>query len=132
MRNATFQMYDDDVDANTPLSYSLRRGAGVRSTSAAAYVPARFPTRNITSPIVLLWGDQDSLVDINTMLTQLPTSTQERKLAGYEHVDVLWGRDVHVDVIPEVMEVLRRHCILPERLAALVNGASRAGLISSK
>lgn len=37
-----------------------------------SYRPARFPTRNITTPITLLYGDRDSLVDINTMLKELP------------------------------------------------------------
>lgn len=96
MRNASFQMYDDDV-----LSPVTR-------TSVSSYRPARFPTRNIASPIVLLYGDSDSLVDINTMLAQLPEHTLVKRLHGYEHLDVLWGRNVHVDVIPEVLGALNR------------------------
>ena len=37
-----------------------------------SYRPAKFPTRNISTPIVLLYGDQDSLVDIGTMMAALP------------------------------------------------------------
>lgn len=96
MRNAAFQMYDDDV-----LSPVMR-------TSVSSYRPARFPTRNIVTPIVLLYGDSDSLVDIETMLAQLPHHTIAKCLPTYEHLDVLWGRDVHKDVIPEVLGVLRR------------------------
>lgn len=115
MRNASFQMYDDDVDANSPLNYN-------RATSSTAHVPVRFPTRNITTPIMLLWGTRDSLVDLDMMLRQLPAETRERRLEGYEHVDVLWGKDVHKDVIPEVLDVLHTHCDRPERLKGLVNG----------
>lgn len=96
MRNASFQMYDDDV-----LSPITR-------TSVSSYRPARFPTRNIASPIVLLYGDSDSLVDIDTMLAQLPEHTLAKRLHGYEHLDVLWGKNVHVDVIPEVLGTLNR------------------------
>ncbi|TFK23680.1 triacylglycerol lipase [Coprinopsis marcescibilis] len=96
MRNSAFQMYDDDV-----LSPVLR-------TSVSSYRPARFPTRNIATPIVLLYGDCDSLVDIGTMLSQLPEHTISKRLHGYEHVDILWGRDVHKDVIPEVISALSR------------------------
>jgi lysosomal acid lipase/cholesteryl ester hydrolase len=97
MRNAAFQMYDDDL-----ISPVIR-------TSSSSYRPARFPTRNIVAPIVLMYGDCDSLVDINTMLTQLPPHTVARRLHGYEHLDILWGKDVHKDVIPHVVDTLQRY-----------------------
>lgn len=95
------------------------------------------------TPIVLVYGDRDSLVDIDTMLRQLPGgekvgkqrgevgekvrgtedansngngkegghgSVVVKRLRNYEHLDVLWGRNVHVDVIPVVLEALKRYC----------------------
>lgn len=97
MRNGAFQMYDDDV-------------AAITRTSVSSYRPARFPTKNIVTPIVLLYGDSDSLVDIDVMTKQLPKHTVARRLAGYEHLDILWGKSVHIDVIPEVLSSLRKHC----------------------
>ncbi|KXN87367.1 hypothetical protein AN958_08919 [Leucoagaricus sp. SymC.cos] len=94
MRNAAFQMYDDDV--LSPIVV----------TSVSSYRPVRFPTRNIVTPIVLLYGDSDSLVDIDTMLAQLPGHTVAKRLHTYEHLDILWGRNVHIDVIPEVITSL--------------------------
>lgn len=94
MRNAAFQMYDDDI--LSPISL----------TSVSSYRPARFPTRNIVTPIVLLYGDRDSLVHIETMRAQLPEHTVAKPLPTYEHLDILWGRDVHEDVIPEVLQAL--------------------------
>lgn len=94
MRNAAFQMYDDDVLSPVVV------------TSVSSYRPVRFPTRNIVTPIVLLWGDSDSLVDINAMLKQLPSHTVAKRLYTYEHLDILWGRNVHIDVIPEVIASL--------------------------
>ncbi|KAF9476355.1 triacylglycerol lipase [Pholiota conissans] len=97
MRNAAFQMYDDDV-----LSPVVR-------TSVSSYRPARFPTRNIVTPIFLLYGDHDSLVHIETMLAQLPQHTTSKALHTYEHLDILWGKDVDKDVIPEVLRVLKKY-----------------------
>lgn len=61
---------------------------------------------------MLFYGDTDSLVDIDTMLAALPPSkdrVEVRRLHGYEHLDVIWGKDVHKDVIPHVIEALMRH-----------------------
>ncbi|GJE91342.1 triacylglycerol lipase [Phanerochaete sordida] len=120
MRNGKFQMYDDDVQQ--PLS--LTRGlSGVTS-----YAPARFPTRNIVTPIVLLYGDCDSLVDINVMLRELPSHTLAVPLPGYEHLDILWGQNVDEDVIPHVISALRSHCIRPDRMERDVKMAMANGL----
>ena len=116
MRNAKFQMYDDDVQRVMLIRRAHHRPAGV-----TAYAPARFPTRNIVSPIVLLYGDADSLVDVDVMLHELPKrNTQARRLRGYEHLDVIWGDNVHKDVIPHVVSALREHAVRPERLATSV------------
>lgn len=64
IRNQSFQMYDDDVQA--PLNIG---------GSSKYYKVARFPTRNIKTPVMLLYGGSDSLVDIRVMLKQLPNHT---------------------------------------------------------
>ena len=120
MRNAKFQMYDDDVQRLT-LTSSGASAAARRPSGVTAYAPLRFPTRNIASPIVLLYGDSDSLVDIDAMLRELPRKrVRVRRLHGYEHLDVIWGRDVHRDVIPHVVSALREHAVRPERIAEAV------------
>ncbi|OBZ69927.1 hypothetical protein A0H81_10580 [Grifola frondosa] len=78
MRNAKFQMYDDDVQR-----VRLIRSGGARPSGVTAYAPVRFPTRNISTPVVLLYGDKDSLVDIGVMLHELPKHTVARRLHGY-------------------------------------------------
>ena len=120
MRNAKFQMYDDDVQRLT-LTSSGASAAARRPSGVTAYAPLRFPTRNIASPIVLLYGDSDSLVDIDAMLRELPRKrVRVRRLHGYEHLDVIWGRDVHRDVIPHVVSALREFCVAPDRLERAV------------
>jgi lysosomal acid lipase/cholesteryl ester hydrolase len=109
-------MYDD--------SLSMSSISPIRSSSYnSSHRPVRFPTRNIVTPIVLLWGDHDSLVDISVLLDALPDHTVAKKLENYEHVDILWGKDVHRDVIPEVFAALTRHCRNPDMIARKqVNG----------
>ena len=95
IRNRSFQMYDDDVQ--TPL------GLGA---SDRYYKVAKFPTRNIKTPIVLVYGGSDSLVDINVMLKELPRHTIAREIPHYEHLDFLWGQQVDNLVFPYVFEAL--------------------------
>ncbi|KAI9571698.1 Alpha/Beta hydrolase protein [Boletus coccyginus] len=112
MRESTFQMFDDDVTV-----------FGGPANSGKAYRPARFPTRNIQTPILLLYGDRDSLVDIKAMVSALPASgTRVQKLHGYEHLDILWGKDIDKDVFPEVVNALRVHC---DSLAGVMRNGPR-------
>ena len=108
IRNKSFQMFDDDVQA--PLSL----GASDRY-----YRVAKFPTRNIKTPIVLVYGGSDSLVDIRVMLKELPRHTVAKEVPHYEHLDFLWGQEVESLVFPHVFEALseyagRDHLKLPE------------------
>ncbi|KAB5594219.1 hypothetical protein CTheo_2300 [Ceratobasidium theobromae] len=95
MRNAGFQMYDDDVQS--PVSFLGKK----------FYRPVKFPTRNITTPIFILYGGIDSLVDIDVMLAELPKHTTHQVVPNYEHLDILWGRDVHKLVFPHILRALK-------------------------
>lgn len=95
IRNKSFQMYDDDVQQHLSLSTSNR------------YTKvARYPTRNIKTPIVLVYGGSDSLVDIKVMLKELPAQTIANEVPHYEHLDFLWARDVDTLVFPHVFAAL--------------------------
>ena len=98
IRNKCFQMYDDDVQA--PLSL----GASDRY-----YKVAKYPTRNIKTPIVLLYGGSDSLVDIKVMLKELPQHTVAKEISHYEHLDFLWASEVDTLVFPTVFETLEAY-----------------------
>lgn len=95
IRNKSFQMYDDDVQA--PLSL----GASDRY-----YKVAKFPTRNIKTPIVLIYGGSDSLVDIKVMLQELPKHTVAKEVPHFEHLDFLWAQQVDTLVFPYVYDAL--------------------------
>lgn len=110
IRNGTFQMYDDEV--STPLSVSQ---------GSKYYKVAKFPTRNIRTPIVLVYGGSDSLVDIKLMLKELPRHTVARGIAKYEHLDLLWASDVDKLVFPHVLEALKLYAS-PQATKAVAPG----------
>ena len=88
-------MYDDDVQPVVSLG------------SVSKYTKvAKFPTRNIKTPIVLVYGGSDSLVDINVMLKELPSHTIATEIPHYEHLDFLWAREVDTLVFPHVFDAL--------------------------
>ncbi|KZF23051.1 alpha/beta-hydrolase [Xylona heveae TC161] len=95
IRTASFQMYDDEVQA--PLSLT----GGAKYTKVA-----RFPTKNIKTPIVMVYGGSDSLVDIKVMLKELPRHTVATEIPHYEHLDFLWADDVDQLVFPHVFRAL--------------------------
>ena len=94
IRAKRFQFYDDQLSSFNIFNKQFYRAA-------------RFPTRNIKSPVVLIYGGSDSLVDINIMISQLPGTTIIHKIPNYEHLDLLWGRDVGKNVIPLVMSYIK-------------------------
>lgn len=93
IRTKSFQMFDDDP----PLTI----GTNPRFTKVAKY-----PTRNIKTPIVLVYGGSDSLVDIKAMLRELPPTTVATEIPHYEHLDFLWAKDVAAQVFPHVFDAL--------------------------
>lgn len=98
IRHQNFQFYDDEIHA--PFSVAV---------SERFYKPVKYPTKNIKTPIVLLYGGEDSLVDINVMLKELPRTTVTTKIANYEHLDFLWAHDVDRQVFGHVFEALERY-----------------------
>ncbi|KAK3991203.1 putative sterol esterase [Cladorrhinum sp. PSN332] len=95
IRTKSFQMYDDDV--HRPL---------LSATSNKYTKVARYPTRNIKTPIVLVYGGSDSLVDIKAMLRELPSQTVANEIPHYEHLDFLWAKDVDQQVFQHVFDAL--------------------------
>ena len=95
IRTKSFQMYDDDVTPPMLLS------------SSSKYTKvAKYPTRNIKTPVVLVYGGSDSLVDIKVMLRELPAQTMAIEIPHYEHLDFLWARDVDTQVFQHVFDAL--------------------------
>ncbi|KAK2795196.1 cholesterol esterase [Onygenales sp. PD_12] len=110
IRNKSFQMYDDNAGPSVSINNNSRY-----------YKPAKFPTKNIKTPIVLFYGRKDSLVDIDVMLEELPSHTVATSIPHYEHLDFLWANDVCDWVFPSLFEALGSN-----GLTHLVNGEKTA------
>ena len=112
-------MYDDDIQTGITASFANR----------SFYKVAKFPTRNITAPIVLVYGGSDSLVDIEVMLKELPYHTVVTPIDHFEHLDFLWGQDVEKIIFPHILDALAKFPADPEvelSLPTVGGGADRA------
>ncbi|KAL6238054.1 hypothetical protein BDW75DRAFT_202461 [Aspergillus navahoensis] len=98
IRNRNFQFYDDEIYAPFSIVASER-----------FYKPVKYPTKNIKTPIVLLYGGSDSLVDIDVMQKELPRGTTAKIIPKYEHLDFLWASDVSELVFGHVFEALDQY-----------------------
>lgn len=95
-------MYDDEVQAPMSLTAVERY-----------YRVAKFPTKNIKSPIVLVYGGSDSLIDIEAMLRELPRHTDAFEVPHFEHLDFLWAEEVSSLVFPHVLGALSQYAVDP-------------------
>ncbi|GCE97118.1 cholesterol esterase [Zygosaccharomyces mellis] len=72
------------------------------------YQIACFPTRtNIQIPILLIYGGNDSLVDIHVMKENLPKKRVfDIEVENHEHLDLIWGERVDALVIINVIKFI--------------------------
>jgi hypothetical protein len=49
------------------------------------------------------------IISIDVMLAQLPRHTVAKKVENYEHLDLLWGKDVDKVVFPHVLDLLNTY-----------------------
>ncbi|CCH59728.1 hypothetical protein TBLA_0B09130 [Henningerozyma blattae CBS 6284] len=94
LRSQKFQMYEESDDMFNSLSKPYQ-------------IPV-FPTKtNIKVPILLLYGGQDSLVDIEVMKKNLPKEAVfDVNIKEHEHLDLIWGNDVDKLVIPKIVKFI--------------------------
>lgn len=69
--------------------------------------PTFYNFKLIKVPIHIIYGDSDSLVDIDVMKNQLPReSTVVDRVPGHEHLDNLWSDDVYETVFKHALRSL--------------------------
>ncbi|CAG8561132.1 27321_t:CDS:2 [Dentiscutata erythropus] len=95
IRANSFQMYDELPPYSSP--------------TAIGHYCHRFPTEQIQTPISVFYGGSDSLVKIEVLLKQLPKPVFIKEVPPYEHLDFIWGYDVHTHVFPELFNLLRKY-----------------------
>ncbi|KAF9972947.1 cholesterol esterase [Actinomortierella ambigua] len=94
IRTQYFQMYDDVLPRVPYLS------------STRGHTPHPFPTRQITTPIAIFYGDKDTLVDPKALLSDLPETVGVWEIPGYEHLDFLWAEGLDTYVYPHILQLL--------------------------
>ncbi|CAM9010245.1 unnamed protein product [Wickerhamomyces anomalus] len=102
INNKRFQMYDEGLVS--PLTK-------ITSTNLKVHRVAPFPVQTISAPIYLIYGKNDMLIDINPTRAAL-TSCKEIEAIGidtYEHMDVLWARDVEEKVFKPVIDKIDKY-----------------------
>lgn len=93
IQNGRFHMYDDEFESTF-------------NKNKRFYRVASFPTQNIITPVVLLYGKSDSLVDVEVLLSELPKDTIHIGVDNYEHLDMLWGNHVNTAIFPYIFTTL--------------------------
>lgn len=115
IRSGRFHMFDDELESPfTETKYFYR--------------VASFPTQNITTPIMLVYGKTDSLVDIDVMLSELPEGTVAFGVPEHEHLDMIWGDDVDTLVFPHVFRALSKFSDAPLSLMLENNNAGNMSM----
>lgn len=107
-----FQMFDESCKVGL-----TRLSTFTNHLKSKAHSVAPFPIgHHLDVPILLVYGDSDILVDMETtkslILTQNPkmaTNLTEVHCPGYEHMDVLWGDDVYSKVFSKVIAVIDKN-----------------------
>lgn len=100
-RNNGMFMFDDDTFgfAGTPFGHRVSQ----------FYQVPPYPTQNIATPIEIVYGTADTLVDIDALLSKLPEPAGIHPVEGYEHLEMIWGIDVPTVIIPTILGILKKH-----------------------
>lgn len=70
------------------------------------HLPPKFPTKQITTPIAIFYGSDDTLVDFDTLKADLPRLVYVKNIHGWEHMDFLWARGLERRVFPDITYLL--------------------------
>lgn len=99
IHNRRFQMFQEDAS---------RIYSSVPSLHSKLHRCAPFPVQVIENmPMMLLYGDQDILIDMDSTLQNLERNTNDLtlvELPGYEHMDTLWADNVVEEVFKPILE----------------------------
>ncbi|ODV98370.1 hypothetical protein PACTADRAFT_48148 [Pachysolen tannophilus NRRL Y-2460] len=118
IRSKRFQMYDEGGNAGSKLN--------TFSKNHKVYRVASFPTQTISTPMLLVYGKADCLIDIETTLENSSCHVETIGIENYEHMDTLWADEVETTVFQPVIkkleEVNKKGNTNLKKTGVLVNG----------
>ena len=80
-------------------------------------LPPRYDYGRIKTPMMLIYGDADSLIDADAVIAELPKATEVVKISSYEHLDTMWAASAPDLVWPRILNNLASHTAEEERVA---------------
>ncbi|CDK28800.1 unnamed protein product [Kuraishia capsulata CBS 1993] len=94
-----FQMYDEGGAAGSKL-------VPLSGSSTKTHRVAPFPIQTISTPMLLIYGEADSLIDMVKTRDNLSCPCEVVGIPSYEHMDTLWADDVNSKVFDRVINRL--------------------------
>jgi lysosomal acid lipase/cholesteryl ester hydrolase len=64
---------------------------------------------NITAPVAIIYGASDGLVDAEKVITHLKTCVMHKKIAQFEHLELIWSDRAYIEIFPSIIELLHTH-----------------------
>lgn len=61
----------------------------------------------LTVPTAIFYGGQDTVIDVDALVKELPNVVKIYKEESFEHLDVVWADKAVMTIFPQVVEVLR-------------------------
>ncbi|EMG46113.1 hypothetical protein G210_3655 [Candida maltosa Xu316] len=106
-----FQMFDETCTYGITKLSSFNKKSRSKGNRVAPFPIAD----HLSVPMVLFYGDNDILVDMNKIQNLVVDNNHKMKdkleivlCPGYEHMDTLWGENVYQDVFGPIIEKLEK------------------------
>jgi lysosomal acid lipase/cholesteryl ester hydrolase len=74
-----------------------------------------YDVSGITTPVALIHGASDELVDAESLIQQLKTCVMHKKIAKFEHLELVWADSAHIEIFPSILELLQAYKPLSAR-----------------
>jgi lysosomal acid lipase/cholesteryl ester hydrolase len=101
MRSGRFQMYDDYKE-----HYYV-------DPDQKGHVTPRYPLERISCPLHIFYGERDlQLIDIDSLISQLPPSSKIYAEESYEHLDYIYCRNSSKNIFPRIVGILKDEEVL--------------------
>ncbi|KAI9363146.1 Alpha/Beta hydrolase protein [Pilaira anomala] len=92
-----FQMYDE---ATSLLPHKPMH-------NVIDHLPPKFLIKQITTPIAVFYGSDDTLVDYDILKNELPHLAYTKNVHNWEHMDFLWASGLEKIVFPDILMLLK-------------------------
>jgi lysosomal acid lipase/cholesteryl ester hydrolase len=88
--------------------FQIIRDQKFQSYDQTSSEAAEYNTENITTPVLLIYGDADCLVDIEKTYSLLECDKELVRCESYEHMDTLWGENCVEKVFNVILDRYRQ------------------------